>query len=43
MIDGMTIHDAKRLTAALKQAGFAEVNVHRDEKKHWLRMTAKKA
>lgn len=36
MIDGMTIYDARQLTDALKQTGFARVDVHKNEKKHWL-------
>lgn len=43
MIDGMTIYDARQLTDALERAGFAKVNVHRNEKKHWLCLIARKA
>ena len=42
MIDGMTIYDAQQLTDALKQAGFAEVNIHKNEKAHWLCLIAQK-
>ena len=42
MIDGMTIYNAQQLTDALKHAGFSKVDVHRNEKKHWLCLTASK-
>lgn len=42
MIDGMTIYDAQQLTDVLKRAGFAEANIHRNEKKHWLCLNAQK-
>ena len=40
MIDDMTIYDARQLTDALKRAGFAKVDVYRNEKKHWLSLIA---
>lgn len=40
MIDGMTIYNADQLRAMLTNAGFAKVTVHRNEKKHWLCLTA---
>lgn len=40
MIDGMTIYNADQLTDMLSNAGFAKVTVHRNEKKHWLCLTA---
>lgn len=40
MIDGMTIYNADQLTDMLTNAGFAKVTVHRNEKKHWLCLTA---
>ena len=42
MIEGMTIYDARQLTDALKRAGFAKVDVYRNEKKHWLCLMARK-
>ena len=40
MIEGMTIYDARQLTDALKRAGFAKVDVYRNEKKQWLSLIA---
>ena len=42
MVDdqGMTIYNADQLTDMLSNAGFAKVTVHRNEKKHWLCLTA---
>lgn len=42
MIDGMTIYNADQLTEMLTKAGFAKVTVHRNEKRHWLCLTALK-
>lgn len=38
----MTIYTAKQLCDHLRDAGFAETTIHRNEKKHWLCILARK-
>ena len=42
MIDGMVIYQEDELVGHLKEAGFAQVQVFRDEAKHWICFLARK-
>ena len=42
MIDGMSIYPEKELIGHLKEAGFSDIQVFRDTKKHWICFLAKK-
>lgn len=43
IIDGLAIYTQDELVAYLQDAGFANVRVHHDNKKHWLCLVAQKA
>ena len=43
MIDGMTIYPEKELIGHLEKAGFSDIQVFRDVKKHWIGFLAHKA
>lgn len=43
IIDGLAIYTQDELVAYLRNAGFADVRVHHNSKKHWLCLVAQKA
>ena len=42
VIDGMSIYNENEIRVALEEAGFSDIEIHYDNKKHWLCILSKK-